>query len=81
MGSDNTVKRRGLSLQISPSRLRAHFVRANLTRQQQARKRPAAPGAFASAADRVISLPFCAVRGWSAFGNGRHWRGAAWPDR
>jgi hypothetical protein len=37
--------------------------------------------AFAIAADRVISLPFCAVGGWTAFGEGRHRRGAAWPDR
>jgi hypothetical protein len=30
VGNDNTVKWRGLSLQIPPSPLRAHFVRATV---------------------------------------------------
>ena len=30
MGNDNTVRRRGRALQIPPSRLRPHFIRAKL---------------------------------------------------
>jgi hypothetical protein len=34
VGNDNTVKWRGLSLQIPPSPLRAHFVRATVRVQE-----------------------------------------------
>ena len=53
----------------------------SMERLRQAVQIPIAPVAFATARDRVVLLLFCAVGGWTALGEGRHRRGAAWPDR
>jgi hypothetical protein len=53
----------------------------SMERARRAVQRPIASGAFATPADGVVSLPFCAVRGSPVLGEGRHRRGTEWPGR
>jgi hypothetical protein len=53
----------------------------SMERCRRAVQRPIASSAFTPGVNGVISFPVCAVRVSPELGEGRRWRGTAWPDR